>query len=205
MRLGSERVGARGLMVLGAAGVLGLGLAVHGYGRGTVVSTAASGIGAPPGLAGAAPRSGPSAPKRPLANPNGSAVPDPSKGTSSRPAGTSTTPASPTTTALAQKLGPLLSSTQYGQYAYQVYPGPVSSQAQLAEAGFDVRITPGASRFTVRASAAGGSGSPQTSTYPNGDRVYFVEAAFGDDSGGSDYSYSDDGVVVTDAQGRIVE
>jgi hypothetical protein len=29
-------------------------------------------------LAGAAPRSGPSAPKRPLANPNGSAVPDPS-------------------------------------------------------------------------------------------------------------------------------
>ena len=33
MRLGSERVGARGLMVLGAAGVLGLGLAVHGYSR----------------------------------------------------------------------------------------------------------------------------------------------------------------------------
>ena len=86
-----------------------------------------------------------------------------------------------------------------------MYPGSASSQTPLAETGFNLRITSGVSRFTVRISAVGGSQAPQMSTYPNGDRVYFVEAAFGDDSGGSDYSYSDDGVVVTDAQGRIVE
>jgi hypothetical protein len=35
-------------------------------------------------------------------------------------------------------------------------------------------------------------------------RVYVVEASLGDDSGNSDYSLGDDGLVVTDAQGRII-
>jgi hypothetical protein len=32
----------------------------------------------------------------------------------------------------------------------------------------------------------------------------FVVASLGDDSGNSDYSLGDDGLVVTDAQGRII-
>jgi hypothetical protein len=37
-----------------------------------------------------------------------------------------------------------------------------------------------------------------------GARVYVVEASLGDDSGNADYNLGDDGLVVTNAQGRIV-
>jgi hypothetical protein len=32
-----------------------------------------------------------------------------------------------------------------------------------------------------------------------------IEASLGDDSGGSDYNLGDDGLVVTDATGRVVQ
>jgi hypothetical protein len=35
--------------------------------------------------------------------------------------------------------------------------------------------------------------------------VYVVEASLGDEAGNSDYNLGDDGVVVTDPQGRIVQ
>jgi hypothetical protein len=35
--------------------------------------------------------------------------------------------------------------------------------------------------------------------------VYVVEASLGDDSGGTDYNLGDDGLIVTDAQGRILQ
>jgi hypothetical protein len=41
--------------------------------------------------------------------------------------------------------------------------------------------------------------------YPLGARVYVVEASLGDDSGNSDYNLGDDGIIVTDAHGRIVQ
>jgi hypothetical protein len=37
MRLGGERVGPRGMIVLGASGLIGLGLAPYGYGHGIVL------------------------------------------------------------------------------------------------------------------------------------------------------------------------
>lgn len=54
---------------------------------------------------------------------------------------------------------------------------------------------------------AGVTGQPPTAprAYPAGARVYVVEAALGDDSGSSDYNLGDDGLVVTDAGGRIVQ
>jgi hypothetical protein len=33
--------------------------------------------------------------------------------------------------------------------------------------------------------------------------VYVVEVSLGDDSGGTDYNLGDDGLVVTNAQGRL--
>ena len=54
---------------------------------------------------------------------------------------------------------------------------------------------------------AGGSGPPPAPPhlYAGGARVYVVEASMGDDSGNADYSLGDDGLVVTNAQGRIIE
>jgi hypothetical protein len=99
----------------------------------------------------------------------------------------------------------LLSSTQYASYAYQLYPGQESSQTKLATAGFDVRITPSAGNIDVSVSATGSTQGAQSSTYPASDHVYFIEASLGDDSGNSEYNYGDDGVLVTNADGRIVQ
>lgn len=54
---------------------------------------------------------------------------------------------------------------------------------------------------------AGVDGQPQAAarTYHGGARVYVVEASLGDEAGGSDYNLGDDGVLVTDAHGRIVQ
>jgi len=102
-------------------------------------------------------------------------------------------------------LGPLLSSTQYAQYAYRIYPAPENPSARLALAGFNIRVTPATAKITVSISAVGNSGGAQTTSYPADARVYFIEATFGDDSGNADYNYGDDGVVVTNSKGQIVE
>jgi hypothetical protein len=184
VRLGTERVGPRGFALLGATGLMGLVLAVHGYGHGTVVAGGLTSVAAPAKSTKARAASA----------------------RSSSTSTTSTTPASSSkSSASNQKLGPLLSSTQYASYAYQLYPGQEGSQARLATAGFDIRITPGPGAFTVSVSATGSTQGAQNSTHPANDHVYFIEASFGDDSGNSEYNYGDDGVVVTNASGRIVE
>lgn len=52
--------------------------------------------------------------------------------------------------------------------------------------------------------AAGTSQPPTHQTYAANDRVYFIEASFGDDSGNQEFNLGDDGVIATNAQGRIV-
>jgi hypothetical protein len=54
---------------------------------------------------------------------------------------------------------------------------------------------------------AGVVGQPQGAarTYHGGAQVYVVEASLGDEAGSSDYNLGDDGVLVTDAHGRIVQ
>jgi hypothetical protein len=176
---GAGRVGPRGLLLLGVTGIIAVVLAVYGYGRGTVVAV-----------------SGPVGPASPVGA-GGRPSPAPTR---------SSAPSAGASSSSGQRLGPLLSSTQYASYAYQVYPGKASRQARLATAGFDVSIQPtGSGSVTLSISASGSSQGAQTKTYPASDRVYFIEATFGDDSGNADYSYSDDGVIVTDAHGRIVK
>jgi hypothetical protein len=136
-------------------------------------------------------------------------------GTGARPpfATTHSSPASATSTTSAsasgsttQKLGPALSTTQYAPYAYQLYPGHESSQARLATAGFNISVQSGNSgTIAVSISAAGSGQAAKTTTYPASDRVYFIEASFGDDSGNTEYNSGDDGVIITNAGGRIIQ
>jgi len=55
--------------------------------------------------------------------------------------------------------------------------------------------------------AAGVSGQPRATAhlYSGGAKVYIVEASMGDDASSSDYNLGDDGVVVTDPHGRILQ
>ncbi len=69
--------------------------------------------------------------------------------------------------------------------------------------GLSISVRRTGSGISVR---AGVSGRPGTAhAYPGGARVYVVEASMGDEAGSSDYNLGDDGVVVIDAQGRIVQ
>lgn len=187
MRFGTERVGVRGLAVLSAAGAVGVVLAVHGYGHRSLVAGTELPVSAPAKVTTA------QQPRTKSTTPAGTS--------STQPSGTTST-----TTGSNQKLEPLLSPTQYASYAYQLYPGQESNQARLATAGFDVKVTPSsAGTIAVSVSGAGTNQGAQTSSYPASDHVYFIEASFGDDSGNSEYNGGDDGLVVTDATGRIVQ
>lgn len=181
MRIGPDRVGFRGLLLLAAAALVGIGLAVHGYGRGVVVGSA--GIQAL----------------------RSTDSPSPSHAGTRHQTSPPATAASPSPSGPSQKLGPLLSSTQFAGYAYRIYPGPETSRTRQATAGFTVQVNPRAGAIVVSIAPTGSNQSAQTATYPSSDRVYFIETTFGDDATDVDYNGGDDGLVVTNAQGYVVQ
>jgi len=97
----------------------------------------------------------------------------------------------------------LLSSEPYASVAYQIWPGPVSSAASQALIGLDISVHHRAGGLAV-AAVPRGQGPAASHLYLGGVRVYVIEASMGDDSGSFDYDLGDDGVVVTNAQGRII-
>lgn len=178
-RLRTERVGAGGKAVLLAAAVLAVGLAIHGYGTGGLAVTSINASGAGPLRAQPPPSTATRAPGR-----------------------SSGGPTPPTTPA---KLGPALSGSQYAQYAYRVYPGPVSASAQQATAGYSITTKLSGDTVVVVVSTAGSSTELSRKTYAAADSVYFIEANFGDDSGVTELNPGDDGLIVTNPAGLIVE
>jgi hypothetical protein len=162
--------------------VLGVILAIHGWaGRGSGVVP----VAAPAGSSSA----GPSAAGA-------------SSATSATPSAPAATPASPSASP-SSSTGPLLRAQPYASYAFQVWPGTLSTAAKQALTGLTVSVRRQSAGLSVTAGVVGqASASPHV--YRAGARVYVVEASMGDDSGNSDYNMGDDGLVVTDSAGRIV-
>lgn len=185
--------GPAGLTLLAATAIAGIILAVHGWsGRHSGLAPGALGTAASP--AGAT--NGPAAPDHTAAP----AGPDRAgRRTGSR----SAAPPGPAGSSPAARPGPLLSAEPYASYSFRVWPGTPSAAARAALTGLTVRVRRQGPGITVTASV---SGQPAAAPrfYADGARVYIVEATLGDDSGNSDYSLGDDGLIVTDAQGRIV-
>jgi hypothetical protein len=98
----------------------------------------------------------------------------------------------------------MLSSEPYASYAFLVWPGTPSAAAQQAETGLKISVSRLKDGISV---TAGVNGQPAQAahTYVNGAKVYVVESSLGDDSGDSDYNLGDDGLVVTNVQGRIIQ
>ena len=118
----------------------------------------------------------------------------------------SATPTSPSGSGSAGRpagAGPLLASQSYAPYSYLVWPGAPSAAAKTAMTGLSISVRRTGSGISVTAGVSGQPGAPHA--YPGGARVYVVEASMGDEAGNSDYNLGDDGVVVTDAQGRIMQ
>ena len=188
MGIAGKAVGPGGLALLAVTAVAGIVLAVHGW------SARHAGL-APGSLAGTSTRPSAGAtstpPARtPTARASSSAAP------AATPGASATTPAG--------HAGPPLRSQSYAPYSYLVWPGTPSSAAHAALTGLSVSVHRQGSGISV---TAGVNGQPAGAAhfYPLGARVYVVEATVGDDSGNSDYNLGDDGVVVTDAHGRIVQ
>ncbi len=102
-------------------------------------------------------------------------------------------------------VGPLLSQTWYGQYAYRIYPGPASVETARALTGFRVTIRP-ASPTTIEVTVDDlQSRISEHATYDGSDQLYFVERDLGDDDErGKETDYADDWFVLTDAAGHVI-
>jgi hypothetical protein len=189
MRIAGENIGVRGLTLLAVAGVVGIVLASHGW------SLRHQGL--PSGFAG--PQVSPSTSVGGGKAPSGSGH---SAGPTTAPTQGPSAPAS--SAAAPPGPGPKLSSQAYASYAFRVWPGPVSQAASTAATGLVIKVHRHGSGIMVAASVAG---QPPASPrfYATGASVYVIEAALGDDSGNTDFNLGDDGLVVTDTQGRIVQ
>lgn len=178
MRTTGGSVGPAGATLLLAAAVVGGLLAVHGW------STRQA--GPPPGPLGLAGASASTPPHQ--SSPGGAPSTSPTGGDpTGAPAGA----------------GPLLSSQSFARYSYVVWPGVPSAAAKAAMTGLTISVHRSGSGISVTAGVSGHPGNPHV--YPGGARVYVVEATMGDEAGNADYNLGDDGVVVTDAHGRIVQ
>ena len=104
----------------------------------------------------------------------------------------------------AAQAGPTLRSQSYAPYAFLVWPGPQNAAAKAAMTGLSIAVDRTRSGISVRAGVVSQRQAPARS-YVGGARVYVVEASMGDEAGNSDYNLGDDGLVVTDAQDRIVQ
>ena len=177
MRPGLRASGPVRTALLVLTGVAGILLAVHGWGARQPAAVLGSiSHGGSSAASSPAPAAGPTAPA-PATSPAGNA--------SGAPA------------------GPLLSSQSFASYAYPIWPARPTQAAQAALTGLSVTVHRQGTGLSVLAGVNGQQpASPHY--YPLGARVYVVEAALGDDSGSSDYNLGDDGIVVTDATGRIV-
>jgi hypothetical protein len=188
MRIAGETIGFRGITVLAAAGVVGIALGMHGW--------SVRHNGPPSSLAG------------PVVSPSATANPSPAS--SARPTSAPTQgpvasgPAPTSAASPSPSAGPELSAQSYARYAFQVWPGPVSQAARAAATGLVISVHQHGSGIMVAAGVAGQS-KPVARFYPKGAKVYVIEAALGDDSGNTDFNLGDDGLVVTDSQGRIVQ
>lgn len=100
--------------------------------------------------------------------------------------------------------GPLLRSQSFASYAFRIWPGVPSAPAKAAMTGLSISVHTRGNGLLVAAGVTGQPAQPPK-FYAGGARVYVVEASMGDDSGNSDYNLGDDGLIVTDARGRILQ
>lgn len=185
MRTSGGAVGPWGVTLLLLTAVVGALLAVHGWsaGRSSLASAAFAGPSAT-GRVGshASSQGGSPSPRSSPAAPSGGASPGSG----------------------ASQVGPLLRSQSYAPYAFLVWPGTPSAAAKTALTGLSVSVQRTASSISVRA-GINGQQQPSARSYQGGARVYVIEASLGDEAGNVDYNLGDDGLVVTDAHGRILQ
>jgi hypothetical protein len=136
----------------------------------------------------------------PTPHPAGTATPGPTTALGPVPAGATATPV------------PSAASTvrfdgwKYKQYAFQVFPGPVSTDAKTALAGFDLSVqdqSDGTVLLNLKALSSRYRDASFTVDKKNA--AYFVETSMRDDPNDAENNLNDDGLIVVSPDGYILK
>lgn len=136
----------------------------------------------------------------PTPRPAGAATAGPTTASGPVPAGATATPV-PSTAPTVRFDG-----WKYKQYAFQVFPGPVSTDAKTALAGFDFSIqdqTDGTVLLNLKALSSRYRDASFTVDKKN--TAYFVETSMRDDPNDAENNLNDDGLIVVNPDGYILK
>lgn len=98
-----------------------------------------------------------------------------------------------------------LSDEPYADKTYLISSDTLSAQSQKAIAGFQIQKQSASDGgMNIALKAINPEYHDQQYHLRPGDKLYFIEANLGDDSGNKEYSLSDDSAVVVDSNGYIV-
>lgn len=101
--------------------------------------------------------------------------------------------------------GPQLSSQPYASFAYLVWPGPLTATQKVALSGWTLTVTRQDGGISVKATQGGRPMTSVSHFYSGGAKVYVLDSDLGDDTvGGTDFNDTDDGLIVTNAQGQVL-
>lgn len=97
------------------------------------------------------------------------------------------------------------SDTAYFQYAHLISGDTIDDQTKQALAGFELiksNLSDGSLNITLN--AINPEYQNQNYIVKPGEKLYFVETSFGDDSTNGEYNLGDDGAVLVNSDGYIV-
>lgn len=98
----------------------------------------------------------------------------------------------------------LFSATQYASYSYQIYPGPMSSQARAAFSGYNMSTSTLVNGSVLINITVNGMPNHQSVVVKPNYKLYIIETSMGDDSPNFDSSLGDDGFALVNATGYLV-
>jgi hypothetical protein len=133
------------------------------------------------------------------------AAPSASSTPSAQVSAPNATPAAAAPSAIPASSSVQFSSWQFSQYSYQIYPGPANSDAQKALAGFSLSVQDQGNSVVVNLKAQSSRYQDAQYTVAKGDTAYFVETSLRDDPTNQENNLNDDGVVVVDPQGYLLQ
>jgi hypothetical protein len=99
----------------------------------------------------------------------------------------------------------LFTDWRYRNKSFQVYPGPISSEAKRALAGFDLSVQDQGSQVVLFLKALSPRYHDASIPLDKGNTAYFVETSMHDDPNDQENNLNDDGVVVVTPSGYIVQ
>ncbi len=124
------------------------------------------------------------------------------------PAQTSPTPPSTTPTPAPSAGVPSsvrFDDSPYKRYAFQLYPGEISSQTKRALSGFELSVQDEGGKVRVTLKALSSQYRDAQTVIDKGDTAYFIETSMGDDPSGLEQDLGDDGIIVVNPQGYILQ